>query len=138
LNALVLDASTILGLVLKDEHSSSTAKLIEALEKRSAVYVPTHWWIEVVNGLLMAERRKRLSGEELPEAIDYIREFPMIVDDQTATRCEGDTLVLARRYKLTIYDTAYLELAMRRKSKLATIDKALARAAADAGVESLI
>jgi len=86
----------------------------------------------------MAERRKRFSQAEVSEAMHFIQTLPVITDEQTALRCAGDTMSLARQYALTIYDAAYLELAIRRHSGLATIDKALARAAAAAGVELLV
>jgi predicted nucleic acid-binding protein len=46
-------------------------------------------------------------------------------------------LVLARRHKLTIYDAAYLALAIRKHLPLATLDKALSSAAAVEGVPVL-
>jgi predicted nucleic acid-binding protein len=127
----------MLGVVLKDEHSAFTTRAIEALEKHPSLYVPCHWWLEVANGLLMAERRKRFSRAEISEAFHFIRAFPIEVDEQTASRCEGETTALARQYTLTIYDAAYLELSIRQGSMLATMDKALARAAIAAGVELL-
>ena len=41
---------------------------------------------------------------------------------------------LARKHGLSGYDAAYLETAIRRRAQLATLDKKLARAAADEGV----
>ena len=46
----------------------------------------------------------------------------------------GDTLNLARRYQLSAYDAAYLELALRTGLPLATLDADLAKAATSAGV----
>jgi predicted nucleic acid-binding protein len=135
--ALVIDGSTILGVLLRDEHSSYTERALEAIEGDRELYVPSHWWIEAVNGLLMAERRKRFSEAEMTQAFLFIQSLPVITDDETASRCGGDTTALARRYALTIYDAAYLELALRRRAGLATIDKALARAAKSAGVDVL-
>ena len=42
---------------------------------------------------------------------------------------------IADRHGLTVYDAAYLELAQRRRLPLATLDRALCRAAREAGVE---
>ena len=137
MNALVIDGSTILGVVLKDEYSSYTAKTMEAIKAHPLMYAPCHWLLEATNGLFMAERRKRLSQVEVLEALGFIQALPMITDEQTASRCSGDILSIARRHALTIYDAAYLELAIRRRTTLATIDKALARAAKAAGVELL-
>ena len=58
----------------------------------------------------------------------------MRTDDETASRAGSDSAALARQYGLTIYDAAYLEIAMRRGASLATTDNALAKAAKAAGV----
>ena len=43
-------------------------------------------------------------------------------------------MVLARTYSLSSYDAAYLELAARNSMRLATLDRALTKAARKAGV----
>jgi predicted nucleic acid-binding protein len=60
--------------------------------------------------------------------------LPVITDEETARRSGSDTIALARQYGLTIYDAAYLELAMRRGASLATTDRDLTKAAKAAGV----
>ena len=49
-------------------------------------------------------------------------------------RALGDTLNLARRYRLSAYDAAYLELALRLGLPLATLDADLVKAATTAGL----
>ena len=63
--------------------------------------------------------------------------FDIVTDPATATYALGDTLNLARRYRLSAYDAAYLELALRTGLPLATLDAGLAKAAATAGVQML-
>jgi predicted nucleic acid-binding protein len=46
-------------------------------------------------------------------------------------------VALARRHRLTVYDAAYLELALREGLALATLDTALAEAARAEGVSVL-
>ena len=131
---LVIDGSMTLGFILKDEHSAQALKTLREIEKGVPSYVPSHWWLETANGLIMAERRKRASLAEVMEALSLLRELPVITDDETAQHCVDATAALARQYALTIYDAAYLELAIRRKSTLATTDRQLAKAAMAAGV----
>jgi predicted nucleic acid-binding protein len=85
----------------------------------------------------MAERRKRATQADISESLLLVRRLPVITDDETAHRSGVETFSLARQYALTIYDAAYLELALRKKSSLATLDKALARAATSAGLAVL-
>jgi predicted nucleic acid-binding protein len=85
-------------------------------------------------GFLMAERRKRATQADVTEALHVVLSLPIEIDRDTARRVPGETAGLARQYELTIYDAAYLELAMRLGATPATSDTALARAAKKAGV----
>ena len=134
MNTLVIDASATLGFLLKDEQADTCLKALKTMEQGANTYVPTHWWLETANGLLMAERRKRASQVDVTEALQLLRALPIETDDETAQRSGGETMALARQYALTSYDAAYLELAIRRKARLVTTDRALAAAAADVGV----
>lgn len=134
MKALVIDGSTALGFVLKDEHAPAALKALAVIETGRPTFVPSHWCVEVANGLIMAERRKRASQAAITEALYLVDALPVIVDDETAPRAGSDTAALARQYGLTIYDAAYLELAMRRGAALATSDPDLAKAAKAAGV----
>jgi len=131
---LVIDASTAIGFVLKDEHAPHALKALEVIESGVPTFVPAHWCVEVANGLIMAERRKRASQADITEALNLVVALPVIMDDQTAQRSCSDTAALARQYDLTIYDAAYLELAMRRGAALATTDHRLAESAKATGV----
>jgi predicted nucleic acid-binding protein len=135
--ALVLDGSFALSVLLQDEFSAAALRALSVVRTIPAEsrFVPSHFWIEVTNALLMAERRKRVSQADMAQSLQLAFALPVVTDDETSHRCPKDTLALAREFRLTIYDAAYLELAIRRGAGLATLDKALARAAAAAGVE---
>lgn len=134
MQSLVIDGSTTIGIFLKDEQSVSALNALDAIERGTSTFVPAHWCVEVANGLIMAERRKRASQADITESLGLVAALPVIIDDQTAQRAGSDTAALARQYGLTIYDAAYLELAMRRGASLATTDHALEKAARSAGV----
>ena len=134
MRALVIDGSTTLGFLLKDENEPHALRALDAIESSVATYVPAHWCVEVANGLIMAERRKRASQADITEALNLVRDLPVITDEETGQRAGRETAALARQYHLTVYDAAYLELAMRRGATLATSDTALAKAARSAGV----
>jgi predicted nucleic acid-binding protein len=70
----------------------------------------------------------------MAEALEFVFALSITTDDETNRRCPGESLALAREHGLTVYDAAYLELALRRRAGLATLDRALARAARSAGV----
>ena len=137
MKALVLDGSTTLGFLMKDEREPQALSALTAIESGTPAYAPAHWCVEVANGLITAERRKRASQAEITEALNLVRELPIIVDDETCQRVGSESAALARQYGLTLYDAAYLELAMRLGASLATSDHALIKAAKSAGVPVL-
>jgi predicted nucleic acid-binding protein len=134
---VVLDGSTTLSLLLTDERSRYTERALIAVESGRTLLVPLLWWLETLNGLVMAERRRRISQVELTEIVQKLTKMPVTTDAETMSRAVEVTLPLAREHGLTIYDAAYLELAIRRNAVLATVDRALLKAAGEAGVELL-
>lgn len=130
---LVLDSSITLSWVLDDETAGGDATL-ELLDVETAS-VPAHWILEVTNGLRMAVRRRRLKPENVTQLMMRLRNLPLQVDPQTEVMGWSEIPALAARFDLTTYDAAYLELAMRINSPLATLDQDLARAARAAGVK---
>ena len=137
MRALVIDGSAALGFLMPDEQAPGALAALDALDDGVPAYVPAHWRIEVANGLLTAERRKRISQAAASEALQALFSLPIEIDEETARHVAGAIIGLARQYRLTVYDAAYLELAMRRGATLATGDAALAKAAKAAGVPTL-
>ena len=134
MKSLVIDGSAVLGFLLPDEQGALALKVLAYLEKGGEAHVPQHWWLEVANGLLLAERRKRMSTADASRSLAAVMDLPVMTDDATAVRACGETASLARQHRLSLYDAAYLDLAIRNGSSLATSDQALGRAALEAGV----
>jgi predicted nucleic acid-binding protein len=132
--AFVLDCSITLAWFFEDEADAYAEAVEDSLTKASAV-VPALWSLEVANGLVVGERRRRTTEAKVTQFLALLRSLPIVVDDETAARAWQDTLPLARAHELSAYDAAYLELAMRRGLPLATLDEKLADAAEAAGVE---
>jgi hypothetical protein len=98
---------------------------------------PLLWPLEALNGLLVAERRRRLTAEKRVELTGLLRALPVMLDHDTAEKSWEDTLSLAEAFRLSVYDATYLELARRRRLPLASMDRALRSAAGAIGVEVL-
>jgi len=128
---LILDSSAALAWVLEDE-SPAIASLESLVHER--VNVPCHWILEVVNGLRMAIRRRRLEPGEGALVLAQLAILPIKYDPETSARGWKEIPALAEQYRLTAYDAAYLELALRMDVPLVTLDQDLARAAREAGV----
>jgi len=137
-STFVMDSSSALALLLPDEKSGAdAAALRKLLDAQTVLHVPAHWMTEVANGLLMAERRRRISQMELGELLDIALSMNVETDNDAETITVRETVGLGRQHGLTFYDAAYLELAMRRGMKLATLDAALRKAAAVSGIQVL-
>ncbi len=130
----IVDASLALGWYLKDEEDRAYNLSVLAGLRENEALVPFLWLYEVSNGLVMANRRKRVSMEELEEIMGSIRALPITVDPPNTTTVL-ELPALALKHQLTVYDTAYLELAIRYKLPIATRDNALKRAMTSCGIE---
>ena len=133
----ILDCSVTMTWFFEGEATLATDLLLDQLSHGGEVLVPSHWALEVANTLLMGERRKRATTAESIQFQDILRGLAIKMDVETAARAGSDALALARSHHLTVYDAAYLELAMRRNLPLATLDQDLRSAAKKAGVKCL-
>jgi predicted nucleic acid-binding protein len=130
---LVVDASIALTWCFEDEVTAATEAVAAEVDADGAL-VPGLWRLEVCDALLLAERRGRLDRRGVEHRLALLSALPISVDVETDARAWNDTVLLARAERLTLYDAAYLELAIRTGWTLATLDRALARAARHLGV----
>lgn len=129
----MIDASIALSWCFEDEATPETDRLFEHVRDEGAV-VPGLWHLELGNVLLQAERRKRITAEDVATRLRLISALPIATDRETSARAWQDTLSIARVEGLTMYDASYLELAIRLGASLLTKDAQLAQAARRRGV----
>lgn len=130
----VLDGSIALAWCFPDKQATYPQLVLDALGGKAEAVAPALWPLEVANALLMGERRKRSSQTDTVAWMGFLSALPITVDTEAAKRAFGDIANLARTHRLTVYDAAYLELAMRLGVGLATLDEELAAAAKAVGV----
>lgn len=123
--AFVLDASIAAVWAFDDEDHPAAGLARQALIDGPA-YVPSLWWFELRNTLVVNERRKRITELQVTSFLEALARLPIQLDFEPN---EVDVLSLARRHKLTVYDASYLELALRLSLPLATLDGELIAAA---------
>lgn len=134
--SFVLDSSVSLSWCFDDEFTDVTDALLEALNGSGAV-APSIWPLEVLNGLAMAGRRGRIDAPKHQRLAGFLRDLPVVIDDETASLAWTVTAQLAARFRLTLFDAAYLELAQRRGLPLATLDQELRDAGTALGISLL-
>lgn len=132
-NGFVVDASMAFAWVKPSQASAESDTLLERIEQGATVVVPPLWFLEVANGLLVAQRRKLLTASERTRALARLSGLALTVDDVDARIAFDRTSTLATRHGLSVYDAAYLEVALRRTLPIASRDEALLSAAARAG-----
>ena len=121
----VLDVSITASWAFSDEANPHAFAILNRLDQDTAL-VPALWWFEIRNVLLVNERRKRIAESTTAEFLRKLAQLPIEVESLPH---ESALLRLARVHSLTVYDAAYLELALRQGVPLATEDAGLVRAA---------
>lgn len=134
--SFVLDNSVALAWCFSDEQTPAVMGLLDRVAETGAT-APLLWPLEALNGLLAAERRRRVSPEQRVTLAAFLHDLPVTLDAHTAEQAWEATIRLGVHFKLTVYDAAYLELAQRRRLPLASLDQDLRAAAKTAGVEIL-
>jgi len=132
--AFVIDASAALPWCFADEATEATHALLTRLKAGEEAIVPPHWPFEISNALLMAIRRGRISSEDVRRFLEDLEALPLRIDTAVKNVVRTGILPLAEQYQLTIYDAAYLELAIRESLPLATRDSDLRKASRAAGI----
>ncbi len=107
------------------------------MPKTEEALVPGIWHLEIGNVLVRAERMKRVAKSRVAAYLNLLRRLAIETDTETDERALRETLMLARECGLSTYGAAYLELATRRGVQLATLDRALIRAARYVQVETV-
>jgi predicted nucleic acid-binding protein len=132
--SLVVDASVALAWALPDE-SSAYADAVLAVVERDGLRVPELWAREVANGLAVAYLRNRITSADERAFLVALSHLSIGVEEPvSALTVVRDGTAAAMRYGLTAYDAAYLDLASRENLTLATLDKAMRKAADQSGI----
>ena len=136
MNSFVVDNSVVMSWCFNDETNNYGDAVLDRLAESTAI-VPPIWPLEVVNVLLVAERRNRLKQVDSVRFITLLSQLPIDVEHEGPERKMKDLLSLGRANNLSSYDAAYLDLAMRNDCPIATLDKKLIEAAKNVDVTIL-
>ncbi len=131
--SFVIDNSIVMSWCFHDEANDYANAVLNSLTDAAAI-VPSIWPLEVLNVLLVAERRQRLQQTDSARFLALLTQLPIIVDQSRLERRMGELLALGRANQLSSYDASYLELAMRQGVPIATLDEKLIAAASSVAV----
>lgn len=133
MNRFVLDCSVAMSWCYEDKADARADLLLQSMSSAIAC-VPCVWALEVANVLLVGECRGRLTEADVSGFLTRVRAMSIEQEPALDSERANAVLSLARRYGLSAYDAAYLELAIRLDVPLATLDSKLLEAAKSAGV----
>jgi predicted nucleic acid-binding protein len=131
----VLDASVVLTWCFPDEDSALAQRVSQMFRNGDSAITPSFWPHEVLNALLVGEKRKRISRALIAIFLNDLVALPIVLQGLPADAVFDRIQSLSREHGLTPYDAAYLDLAKVNGLPLATLDEDLMRACAKTGVE---
>lgn len=134
IRAFVADASVAVAWVHPAQSSALSARWLDHLNSGAELMAPSIWPLEVGNALLVLERRGKLLREERLQALWFLRNLPLTLDDDAVVMAFTDISALATEESLSVYDASYLHLAIRRGLPLACRDGPLRNAAIRRGL----
>jgi predicted nucleic acid-binding protein len=137
LNRIVVDASVALSWCFPDEQTDSSLQVLDRLQSGEKALVPAFWAVEVLNSLLVGERRRRITAEQTGAFLDTLKILSPALDFASLEQVAGPVQIICRDHRLTPYDALYVELAQRSGCPLATLDQPQKDAAGALGVRCL-
>jgi predicted nucleic acid-binding protein len=133
----VIDASIVLTWCFPDENAATAQHVASLFGRGDIAVAPSFWPHEVLNALLVGEKRKRVSKELIRSFLNDLAVLPVVLEQFPAKVVFDRIQRLSREHDLTAYDAAYLDLALDNDLPLATLDADLAKACKKARVPLL-
>jgi predicted nucleic acid-binding protein len=136
-NGIVVDASVTLSWCFPDEQTPLSLKVLDRLSAGEQARVPAFWSVEILNSLLVGEKRGRISPKQTQIFLGDLLTLHPTLDYMSWEQVCGPVQTLCRNHRLTPYDALYVELAMRTQCPLATLDQSQKDAASALNIECL-
>jgi predicted nucleic acid-binding protein len=133
----VLDCSFCAALFLPHDKSGEVLRVFRAFDEAAEVLVPVCFWDEMTELLSAGLARGRLKHSDVLEIIRLLDLYHFGTDVSFGADHTGHILDLSQLYNLSPSAAVYLELAVRKKAALGTLNGALRAACVKAGVELL-
>ena len=135
MSRFVVDASVVLTWCFPDENAALANRVAQMFKEGDSAIAPSFWPHDVLNALLVGEKRKRISGDLIRTFLTDLTTLPIVLQELQADAVFDRIQSLSREHGLTTYDAAYLDLAQTNGLPVATLDEDLIRACATTGIE---
>jgi predicted nucleic acid-binding protein len=131
---IVVDASITLSWCFPDEQTAISIRVLDRLKAGEHAIVPAFWCVEVLNTLLVGEKRGRIAPHQTQAFLADLRSLDPVLDYASLEQVCGIVQTISRDHRLTPYDALYLELALRMQCPLASLDRPQLEAARVLGI----
>lgn len=137
MTGIVIDASVTLSWCFPDEQTAMSLAVLDRIKAGERLLVPAFWPVEVLNVLLLGERKRRIAPEQTAAFFETLRELNPSIEHTSLGQVAGPVQIICRDHRLTPYDALYIELAQRTGCALATLDQPQRDAAVALGIHCL-
>jgi predicted nucleic acid-binding protein len=137
MTGIVIDASVTLSRCFSDEQTPLSLGALDRLKAGEQAVVPSFWPLEILNVLLLGERKGRIAPYQTKALFDILRALNPRIDHASLEVVVGPVQIICRDHRLTPYDALYVELALRSGFPPATLDQSQREAATALGVSCL-
>jgi predicted nucleic acid-binding protein len=134
---IVVDASVTLSWCFPDEQTPAALRVLDRLKAGERALMPSFWTVEVLNVLLVGERKGRITPQQTRTFFDALLALNPAIDHAGLEQVAGEVQTICRDHRLTPYDALYVELALRAGCPLATLDEPQRKAAQALGIPCL-
>jgi predicted nucleic acid-binding protein len=136
-SGIVVDASITLSWCFPDEQTRLSIEVLDRLKAGDDAFVPAFWLVEVLNTLLVGEKRGRITPDQTRSFLEELQRVSPVLDCASLEQVFRSVQAISREHGLSPYDALYVELALRMHCPLATLDRSQQGAAHALGVECL-
>ena len=133
MNNFILDCSVYMSWCLNEDTIKASSKILNSITKKGII-VSSLWVYEVTNTLTVSVRRKKLTVADARGLINDIQLLPIEFDKPTTESMFG-IFNIANEHKLSAYDAAYIELALRTNMQIASFDKEVIKVSGKLGIK---
>ncbi len=134
IQSFVLDSSTAISWCLEDEDNPNWSAL-DILIRGGSAKVPALWLYEISNAFSVAQKRGRLQSWDASRHLQNLLRLSIEFDELPQSNTLMNIIMISSQFNMSTYDAAYLELAIRQQTPLATNDKRLKEAASKSKVK---
>ena len=104
MNRIVIDASVTLSWCFPDEQTASSMEVLDQLQSGGRPIIPAFWAVEVLNSLLVGERKGRITPGQTAKFLDAPKILNPALDYATLEQVAGPVQIICRDHRLTPYD----------------------------------